>query len=76
MSTSIFKKCVLFTEEHPLGEMSIALDAPASMERVPEGYIDLENEFIVSPRRFKKKGTIKTCILLRSVRKSSREIIN
>ncbi|XP_060601979.1 uncharacterized protein LOC132755186 isoform X2 [Ruditapes philippinarum] len=35
--------------------MSIALDAPASMERVPEGYIDLENEFIVSPRRFKKK---------------------
>ena len=47
---------MLLTEEHPLGEMSIALDAPASMERTPEGYIDVNNELILSPRKFKRKG--------------------
>ncbi|XP_053380819.1 uncharacterized protein LOC128546202 isoform X2 [Mercenaria mercenaria] len=49
------EKKILITEDHPLGEMSIALDAPASMERVPEGYIDVNNELFISPKTFKKK---------------------
>ncbi|KAL4218769.1 hypothetical protein ACF0H5_021356 [Mactra antiquata] len=50
------EKPILAAEEHPLGEMSIVLDAPPSLARVPNGYIDMENEVFKTPRSLKKKG--------------------
>ncbi|XP_052787917.1 uncharacterized protein LOC128222825 isoform X2 [Mya arenaria] len=53
------EKKIFISEEHPLSEMSISLDAPAAMDKRLEAFLEMEGETTYrSPRRRKKKDVM------------------